>query len=346
MFSLFRGRTPTIRSNTNRSIASLEAIRLGGVDQWMTIRGHDRENPILLYVHGGPGMSDMGAIRHFLPSLEEHFTVVHWSQRGAGKSYSSRIPAESMKIGQFVADLESLTRHLLHRFGQQKLFLVGQSWGTLLCMRLIKQTPELFYAYVGVNQVVDRAQEELISYRAALDLALKRGVRKAVTQLEALGEPVAGVFATLEGTLVHKTWTRTMRMITFDPKCFMALGKTMALNPELTVTEILNMFRGLRWNMELLWREFCQANLFDEIHAVEVPVYFVAGQHDTITNPDLQAQYLDQLQAPRKEYVLFERSGHLACYEEPERFCAVMLKALLENCLPLALAGRPRPIGA
>ena len=334
MFSLFRGHTPAIRSNTNRSISSLESIRLGGVDQWMTIRGYDTESPILLFVHGGPGMSDMGAIRHFVPNLEEHFTVAHWSQRGAGNSYSSSIPAESMRMEQFVDDLESLARHLLERFGQQKLFLVGQSWGTILCMRLVKRAPELFYAYVGVNQVVDRAQEELISYRAALNLARKLGNRKAVTQLEALGEPVGGVFATLEGTLVHKTWTRTMGMITYDPKSFMALGKAIALSPELTVRDILNLPKALRWSMELLWREFCQANLFQEIANVEVPVCFVAGQHDTYTSPELQARYLDHLDAPSKEYVLFRRSGHLTCYEEPEQFFAVMLKILRENCPP------------
>lgn len=334
MFSLFQGKTPAIFSSSARSISSLEPIRLGGVDQWVTIRGHDTENPLLLYVHGGPGMSDMGSIRHFIPTLEEHFTVVHWSQRGAGKSYSSRIPAASMTIEQFVDDLESLTRHLLHRFGQRKLFLVGQSWGTVLCMRLVKRAPELIYAYVGVNQVVDRAQEELFSYRATLDRAREQRNRKAVAQLKALGEPVAGVFATLEGTLVHKTWARTLGMITFDPKGFVALGRAIVLSPELTLKDILNFFRALRWNMELLWKEFCQANLFQEISAVKVPVYFVAGQHDTITNPNLQAQYLDQLLAPKKEYILFEHSGHMACYEESQRFNQVMLKILRENCPP------------
>ena len=122
MFSLFRGRTPGLRRNPNRSISSLEAIPLGGVDQWVTIRGHDRENPILLYVHGGPGMSDMGSLRYFIPALEEHFTVVHWSQRGAGKSYSSRIPAESMTIGQFANDLEAC------HYRRSAAVAVGRRW--------------------------------------------------------------------------------------------------------------------------------------------------------------------------------------------------------------------------
>lgn len=333
MFSLFRGRTPAIRTKTGRSISVLLPIKLGGVTQWATIRGHDTNNPILLYVHGGPGMSDMGAIRQFIPELEEHFVVVHWSQRGAGKSYSPELSADRMTVEQFVADLEELIHYLLQRFGKQKLFLVGQSWGTALCMRLVKRQPKLVHAYVGVNQVVDREKEEFISYCATLKLARERGNRKAVAQLEAIGEPKGGIFATLEGTLVHKTWIRSMGMITYDPRVFMRFAKAIALNPELTPADILGLFKYLRWNMELLWKDFCQVNLFQEIPAVKVPVYFIAGKHDLITSPELERQYFDLLETPRKEYFLFERSGHMACYEEPQRFLDVMLQVKKENWL-------------
>lgn len=334
MFSLFRGHTPAIRSKPKQSIATLTAVRIGGVDQWMTIRGHDTENPILLFVHGGPGMSDMGAIRHFVPALEEHFVVVHWSQRGAGKSYSRDIPAASMTMNQFVADLEELARYLLQRFGQQKLFLVGQSYGTIHCMRAIVRAPELFHAYVGVNQVVERAKEELLSYRGVLAFARKQGNRKAVAQLEALGEPVNGLFPTLEETYIHKTWLRKLCM-TYDPKRMNEFGMAVALSPELTPRDIVNLFRQVPWNMELLWRDGCRTNFFQEIPAVPVPVYFVAGQHDLNTNAGLEQEYLNGLQAPRKEYVLFEHSGHLACYEEPDRFAELMLKVLRENASDL-----------
>lgn len=334
MFSLFKGKTPPIHTNTGRSIAILERLHLGGVTQWATIRGHDAENPLLLYVHGGPGMSDMGAIRYFVPELEQHFVVVHWSQRGAGKSYSRELTPDRMTVEQFVADLEELALYLLQRFGKQKLFLVGQSWGTGLCMRFVKQRPELVYAYVGVNQVIDRAKEELRSYHAVLDHARECENRKAVTELESIGEPEGGVFASLEATLLHKTWIRTMGMISYDPRFFSRLAKAVALNPELTLADILGLFSHLRWNMELLWRDFCRLNLFQEIPAVKVPVYFIAGKHDAITSPDLEKQYLDLLEAPRKAFFLFERSGHMACFEEPQRFLEVMLQVKKENWSP------------
>lgn len=333
MLSLFHGKTPTIHSKTGRSINILLPMKLGGVTQWATIRGHDTDNPILLYVHGGPGMSDMGVIRQFIPELEEHFVVVHWSQRGAGKSYSHELLADHMTVEQFVSDLEELIEYLVRRFGRQRLYLVGQSWGTALCMRLVKRCPELVHAYVGVNQVVDREKEEFRSYHAALKLARERGNRKAVAQLESIGEPIGGVFATLEGTLVHKNWIRAMGMITYDPKVATKFAKAIALNPELTPGDILSLFRHLRWNMELLWYDFCQMNLVQEIPAVKVPVYFIAGKYDSITSPDLERQYLALLETPRKEYFLFERSGHMACHEEPQRFLDVMLQVKEENWL-------------
>ena len=327
MFSLFRGKTPAIRGGTARSIAALERMRLGGVVQWLTLRGHDVANPLLLYVHGGPGGPDLGAMRHFVPELEEHFVVAHWSQRGAGKSYARELSPDRMTMAQFVADLEELSLYLLQRFGQRRLFLVGQSWGTVLGMRLAARRPDLVAAYVGVNQVVDRGAEELRAYRVCLQRARERGNGMAVTQLEGLGEPQDGAFASVEGTLVQRRWMRALGMVTFEPQHAAEIGRVIATSPELTLRDLLNLLARVRWNMELLWPEFCRVDLAREIPAVDAPVFFVAGEHDWVTSPQLARQYLDALRAPRKEFVLFPRSGHVACFEEPQRFLEVMLRA-------------------
>jgi len=120
-------------------------MTLGGAAQWLTLRGYDSSHPLLVYVHGGPGTPDIGAIRHFVPELEEHFLVAHWCQRGGGKSYARGLSADQMTMAHFVVDLEELSERLLRRFGQRQLrflgqrqlFLVGQSWGTVLGMRLL-----------------------------------------------------------------------------------------------------------------------------------------------------------------------------------------------------------------
>jgi proline iminopeptidase len=324
--SLFRGKTPPIRDGRSRSIAALERMRLGGVDQWLTLRGHDVANPLLLYVHGGPGGPDLGTIRHFVPELEEHFVVAHWSQRGAGKSYARDASGAGMTMSRFVEDLEELSLHLLRRFEQRKLFLVGHSWGTVLGMRFVSRRPDLVAAYVGVNQVVDRAEEELRAYRTCLNRARERGNSRAVAQLEALGEPEGGLFATVDGTLLQRRWMRALGLVTCEPGRAAEIGRAIALNPELTVRDLVNLFAHLRRTMELLWPEFCQVNLVREIAAVGVPIVFVAGAHDGITSPELARSYLDVLRAPSKDLVLFRRSGHVACFEEPQRFLEVMVR--------------------
>ena len=271
MPSLVRGRTPPIRGGTSASIAVLERMTLGGVEQWLTLRARDAAQPLLLCVHGGPGTPDLGAIRHFVPELEEHFLVAHWCQRGGAKSYARGLSADQMTMAHFVADLEELSERLLQRFGQRQLFLVGQSWGTVLGMRLLARRPDLVAAYVGVNQVVDRAEEERRTHRACLRRAHERGNRKAVAQLEALGEPTDGMYAAVAGTLVQRGWVRSLGMVTHEPGKAMEIGKAVALSPELTVRDLFTFFARLRWNMELLWPEFCSVNLVREVPAVEAP---------------------------------------------------------------------------
>ena len=327
MVSLFRGRTPPIRNGTSASIAVLERARLGGVDQWFTLRGHDVANPLLLYVHGGPGGPDLGALRHFVPELEEHFVVAHWSQPGAGKSFARERSGDRMTITRFVADLEELSELLLRRLGQRRLFLVGHSWGSVLGMRFAARRPDLVAGYVGVNQVVDRAEEELRAYRAILERARARGNGRAVAQLEALGEPQDGAYASVAGTLVQRRWMRALGLVTFRPEPAAEIGRVVAMSPELTLRDVVNLFAPLRRTMELLWPEFCRVDLAREIPAVDAPVVFVAGEHDRVTSPELARQYLDVLRAPLKEFVLFPSSGHVACFEEPRRFLEVMQRA-------------------
>ena len=141
------------------SIASLERVMLGGVEQGMLIRGSNVDNPVLLYLHGGPGTSELGMVRqHNMPALEKHFTVVVWDQRGAGMSYSARHPESAMTVEQFIADTHELTQLLRQRFGQAKVYLVGHSWGSALGVLTAQRYPDLHHAYVGVGQVVRRDQ--------------------------------------------------------------------------------------------------------------------------------------------------------------------------------------------
>ena len=136
------------------SISLLEKVSIGGTNQWITVRGEDRRNPILLYLHGGPGHAEMGSNPRF-KELEKRYVVVNWDQRGSGKSFSPNLSKETLNVDQFLSDTHEMVEMLKKRFGREKIYLVGHSWGSLLGMIEISKHPESLYAYVGVGQFAD-----------------------------------------------------------------------------------------------------------------------------------------------------------------------------------------------
>ena len=183
--------TPPIRGEGGRplpaSIALLEAVELGGVKQWLLIRGKDVGNPILLWLHGGPGAAQMAVARHFNRELEEHFVVVHWDQRGAGKSNPRGFDESTMSFERFIADVHELTGHLKARCGQERIYLLGHSWGTQLGLRVVQARPEDYHAYIGVSQVTSVGASHEIAHRWLRGRLEEQGRRKDLERLAALG---------------------------------------------------------------------------------------------------------------------------------------------------------------
>ena len=163
---------------------TLERIRIGGADQWVLERSEDVSNPILLYLHGGPGTSQLALNRRNMRELEQCFTVVNWDQRGAGKSYAAIRDAGAMNIDQFVEDTCELSQRLLQKFGQERLVLVGHSWGSAIGALAVARSPELYSCYVGIGQIANMAEGEALSYAWTLDQARRRHDRRAVRSLE------------------------------------------------------------------------------------------------------------------------------------------------------------------
>jgi pimeloyl-ACP methyl ester carboxylesterase len=189
---LFKGTTPPIPGPD--SIAAIEEISLGGMKQSLILRGKHVHNPVLLFLHGGPGTPETAWLNHFNANLEGHFTVVAWEMLGGGKSYRPGIPPECMTLEHLIQDTHELTLYLQQRFQQEKIYLVGHSFGALLGTRTVQRFPQDYYAYVGVGQVAFTFESERISYQWALATAKERGNLKAVQELEALGEPVNGTY--------------------------------------------------------------------------------------------------------------------------------------------------------
>src|SRR5262245_19274543 len=188
-----RGSTAPFRTPTGEvltgSIADIGYQRLGGLDQWVMIRGENLANPPLILLHGGPGFSEMRLLRHFNAALEKSFTVVYWDQRGAGKSFDRKIPRSTMTVEQFIADLDELVDIVCKRTGKQKVVLFGHSWGSALGVLYAARFPGKVSAYIGGAQIGDSSAAESVSYAFALAEAQRLNNRKALTELRAIGPP-------------------------------------------------------------------------------------------------------------------------------------------------------------
>jgi len=254
--------TPPIRvkdkesAERARPIATLEKLRLGGSDQWILERSEDVRNPVLLYLQGGPGTSQLTSNRRNTRHLETYFTVVNWDQRGAGKSYRAIRDTGSMNIGQFVADTRELTLYLLAKFHQERLVLAGHSWGSVIAALTAANYPELYSCYVGIGQADRMEEAEEASYRWTLEQARKHGNRRAVAALVKMGPPP------YQGDWRKKIVTERRYLARFGGEVHASrtgasglVVRNLLLSREYTVADRVNYFRGMLGSMRLLWPE-------------------------------------------------------------------------------------------
>jgi proline iminopeptidase len=320
-----------IKITSPAGIASLENVRLGGVDQWVQIRGDDRTKPILLFLHSGPGFPEM-PFSHVNAPLEKEFVVVQWDQRGAGKSYSSSIPENSMTIEQFISDTHELAQLLLKRFGRSKLYLVAHSWGSMVGALTVAKYPELFDAYVGISQAANAPESERIMYRFALETATRQGNEKATTELKRIGLPPYKSFADYR---TMKGWVHHFRDAGYSEISPWKFARLALASPAYSWGDLLRLVLGMRFSFSHLWQEaFYRTDLFKQAPKLDVPVYFFLGRHDrTVTaSAALAERYFKDLEAPKgKHLIWFERSGHWPPLEEPEKFRAALIGQLRDS---------------
>jgi pimeloyl-ACP methyl ester carboxylesterase len=333
------GTTPPITDASGApllgSITSLENIDLGGVEQWILLRGASVNNPVLLFLHGGPGAADMTLLPRHMGALEEHFVVVYWDQRGAGKSFNAARDVSQMNIERFVADALQLTEHLCRRFEQEKIYLVGQSWGSIIGVLSVQRNPARYHAYIGIGQVVHGLENERLSYQWTLAQAVASHDTAALEILHDIGPPpwksdgVKHLFAQRE------ILGRYGGSIYGNPKgahgLFIAgLQGATEYNPR----DKIDFVRGLRKSLAILWPQVLDVDLFEQAPALEVPVYIVMGRHDYQTPFTLAEQYVDILDAPRKQLIWFDHSAHMPHLEEPDKFVDLLVNQILPATAP------------
>lgn len=320
-------RTPPIPGK-RESIAVVEKVRIGGIDQWLMIRGEDRANPVVLFLHGGAGTSEMGLVRKHLGPLERDVTVVQWEQRGAGLSCTAAARASEFTVDRFVEDTLNVTAYLRERFGVERIYLVGHSWGSLLGMKAVQKRPDWYHAYIGTGQVSDFPRMELDGYRFALNAALADNNGKAVRQLREAGPPGPdGAYRDgMKGTVIERKWMTFYGGFARGRKSLLPMALENLLVPEYGPIGVLRFVRGMSLEKKnrMMEQEVMRISLPRDVPGVGVPVYFFLGRHDYNCSAEAASDYFEALEAPEKHLVWFEDSAHSPCFEEPEKFCRLL----------------------
>ena len=311
------------------SIAQVQRIEINGNKQFVTIRSINQQKPILLWLHGGPGNVAMPLYMHYGAALEQHFTVVYWDQRGSGKSYSPSVAPASMTLDQFVSDTHELTNWLKRRFNQDKIFLVGHSWGGLLGLHVIDKHPIDYYAFVAVSPITDGPRSEQLSYEFTINQAQQRQDTAALTTLKRIGQPVNGVY---KGGIIDANQERDL-VQKYGGAYHQNLGgsiyKILKQSTEYNRLDYLKANKIARLSSPMFLALLPTIDLKRQIPAVKVPVYFCLGRYDYVCPTPLVTSYYASLQAPLKDVIWFNESAHHACFEESEKFISVLKERLL-----------------
>jgi len=302
-------------------------MTLGGVRQWSLLRGRSADSPLLLKLHGGPGQAEMATVG-LNGLLEADFVVIEWDQRGSGKSAASVQPTAAMNMSRLVDDTIELTEHLTQRFGKRQLIIVGQSWGSILGLMVVRRRPDLYSAFASTGLIANFAEGQHVAYRFLLAEAERRGTRKALAELSAIGGPP---YAGADGNAKWKRcarWLGEFGAVWHSSEKFYRVG-WMISSVEYSWPEKLRFNPAAKRSFDLLYADPLSVNLIETVPQVEVAVFFAEGLHDQLAPVEVAERYFSRLIAPTKEWVLFENSAHFPQWEEKEQFHKFVVNTLL-----------------
>jgi pimeloyl-ACP methyl ester carboxylesterase len=322
------------RLTTPGAVDVTRVVRLGGVPQFVSIRGRNRQNPVLVFVHGGPGTPLMPTAWMWQRPVEEFFTVVHYDQRGAGRSFALTDPDDvraTMRPARYTQDAIELVEWLREELGVDRVVLAGHSWGTVIATRAVVERPGLFSAYLGVGQVVDFRANERDSYAWVGAEARRRGDARAIEELDAIAPYPGDGEVDLRKVIVERDWVRRYGGFAAGRSdCDYYLYGD-AASPGCSEQDRASSEAGNALHAEVVLPQLPEVSLTD-VTSFPVPIVQFAGRHDRMTPTGPMTRWMDDLTAPAKVVEWFEDSAHMPMYEEPGHF----LTALLTHVRPFA----------
>ncbi len=323
-------------------VEELLEVSLGGTRQWISVRGRDRSNPVLLLIHGGPAAPEMPASWFFQNGWEDYFTVVEWDQRGSGKSYGANDPAivrPTLTLERMVGDAGELVELLRHRYAKPKIFVLGHSWGSVLGLEVARRHPDWLYAYIGTGQFISGQANERVGYAETLQAAGAAGNARAVAELKAIAPyPEADGSLPMAKIGKEREWSVRLGGLTYNRDTFSYYSNLESLSPDYTEADVAAIDKGSALSVEPILPVLAHFDASRETR-FGCPILLFEGRHDATTPAEVAAKWLAQVRAPAKKLVWFENSAHMALVEEPGRF----LVHLVEDARPYAQSRPAKP---
>lgn len=313
-----------------RGIDEQGFVRIGGIDQWISVRGEDRANPVIVEIHGGPGAAN-SIYTARTRSWEQHFTIVRWDMRGAGKTFGHGGPEGQGEatFARVLEDAVEVTRHAVRRLGADRVVLVANSYGSAFGLRLVRKHPELYCAYVGTDQNIHAAAaRDTSAHDALLERLRAAGKTKQLAQAEAIGSDRSAW--TPEQRAAYAKLSAQSDPLTLDTLKKVVLG-SMWLSPLHSLRDLRDFFNGQSFS-ERITEGTGRFDDREDGTRFEIPFFVFQGEHDVLTPTAAAKAYFDEVEAPVKHFAVIEGCSHFASFRRPERF----LELLLTHVRPLA----------
>lgn len=299
-----------------------EKVKLNGLNQTIHIVGTKYENPVILMLHGGPGISNRHVVVTREIDLCDDFTLVAWDQRGSGGSYKG-CKKESLTLENFILDGKELIEYLCKKLNKDKIYLIGGSWGTELGTFMCYKYPQHIGGYIGYGQVVNGALNETISWEFTVEEAKKANDKESLDILYKVGPPIKGQYKpdSFSGMMAQRKILSKYGGHNVAKKGYWeSTVKPILLSKEYSFSDKIGLIKGYKFVLSNMWGKICDYDFKVDCNHFEMPYYIFQGRLDKNTPADLVQEYYDSITAPKKELVWFENSSHGPLGEEPEKF--------------------------
>ncbi len=314
------------------SISEKIYVKINGMKQGMFIKGKDKSKPVLLFIHGGPGMPEYAISRKYPIVLENYFTVCWWEQRGSGLSYNSEIKPEQLTFEQLISDIIEVTYYLRKRFGQDKIYLMAHSGGTFIGIQAAAKAPELYKAYIAIEQISNQLESEKLAYHYMVEQYTKLGDKKMLQKFDKY--PISQIntpsYYTMRDAPMHELGIGTTHKM---KSVLSGIFLPVMFNREYTLIEKINIWRGkfFSTNKAGLWNKLVVTDLTKKVNKLDIPVFFFHGIYDYTVSYPLAKDYFDKLQSPEKCFYTFEESAHSPLFEETEKMQNILQGILIKT---------------